>query len=198
MANPNKNTPLKPKDKDKDNGKEPTFENTTATVSSLRLEKDLWYRIQILLYDLSKVTRDPQSEKRLSSTTHALYISGPYFSDEEAARIRAAIVDHAIKVEHGEDDSDDKEDVHVQDSSTVEEAIYARLQNFFEKRKASGDARPCGPHDMFPIYGSVFGISKEELNDERFLSRLRRSGLKDRVAVKQCEIGAGSGVHKKG
>ena len=39
--------------------------------------------------------------------------------------------------------------------ATVEEVIQTRLSNFFNKRKASGDARPCGPHDMLPIYLSV-------------------------------------------
>lgn len=62
---------------------------------------------------------------------------------------------------------------------TVEEAIHQRLANFFEKRRASGDSRPCGPHDMAPIYFSVFGIRKEEMQDRRFLSRVKRSGLKD-------------------
>lgn len=60
---------------------------------------------------------------------------------------------------------------------TLEQAIHNRLANFFDKRGASGDSRPCGPHDMVPIYMSVFGIGKEELRDERFLGRLRRSGL---------------------
>ncbi|KAK8043609.1 hypothetical protein PG993_006039 [Apiospora rasikravindrae] len=45
------------------------------------------------------------------------------------------------------------------------------------KRKASGDARSCGPHDLAPIYEAVFGIEKEEVQDEKFLSRLRRQGL---------------------
>jgi hypothetical protein len=60
---------------------------------------------------------------------------------------------------------------------TVEEAIKTRLAKFFEKRRASGDSRPCGPHDMVPIYERVFGVQKSELEDERFLGRLRRSGL---------------------
>lgn len=30
---------------------------------------------------------------------------------------------------------------------------------------------------MVPIYLNIFGIGKDELKDERFLSRLRRSGL---------------------
>jgi hypothetical protein len=60
---------------------------------------------------------------------------------------------------------------------TIEEAIKSCLENFFENLKASGDARPCGPHDMGPIYRAVFGITKEELRNEKFLSRLRRVGL---------------------
>ena len=60
---------------------------------------------------------------------------------------------------------------------TLEQAIHNRLANFFDKWGASGDSRPCGPHDMVPIYVSVLGIGKEELRDERFLGRLRRSGL---------------------
>lgn len=63
---------------------------------------------------------------------------------------------------------------------TLEEAIYDRLSSFFDKHKASGDARPCRPHDMDPIYGDVFEIPKEKLEDERFLARLRRSGLGDK------------------
>lgn len=49
-------------------------------LAALRQVSDLWYkyRIQVLLYDLSKVARDPLSEKRISSTTHPLYISDPY------------------------------------------------------------------------------------------------------------------------
>lgn len=64
-----------------------------------------------------------------------------------------------------------------QKTLTVEEAITSCLQNFFAKRRASGDARPCGPHDMGPVYKAVFGITTAELKEEKFLSRLRRTGL---------------------
>jgi hypothetical protein len=60
---------------------------------------------------------------------------------------------------------------------TVEEAITSCLRNFFAKRRASGDARPCGPHDMAPIYKAVFQITTKDLRNEKFLSRLRRTGL---------------------
>ena len=56
-------------------------DNTTkparTTLPALRQEADLWYRTCFLLYDLSNVARDPLSAKRISSTTHELYISEP-------------------------------------------------------------------------------------------------------------------------
>lgn len=68
-------------------------------------------------------------------------------------------------------------EVPTPETMSIEAAIKSCLQNFFEKRRASGDARPCGPHDMGPIYQAVFGITKEDLKNEKFLSRLRRTGL---------------------
>jgi hypothetical protein len=65
----------------------------------------------------------------------------------------------------------------VPETTKIREAINSFFQNFLKKRKASGDARPCGAHDMVPFYKVVFGITTEELKNEKFLSRLRRSGL---------------------
>lgn len=152
------------------------------TISTIRQDTELWYGIRVLLYDLSNLGSDPSAEKRLSSTTHELYISTPYFMESEALKIRTALMDNTIEAAATEDQSAST----VQDCSsscfkkpTVEEAIHNRLEHFFDKRRAGGDSRPCGPHDMVPIYVSAFGIGKDELKDERFLSRLRRSGLGD-------------------
>lgn len=60
---------------------------------------------------------------------------------------------------------------------SVQETIEGCLERFFEKRRASGDSRPCGPHNMAPVYEPVFGIGKAELEEEGFLGRLNRSGL---------------------
>jgi hypothetical protein len=68
-------------------------------------------------------------------------------------------------------------EVPTPETMSIEAAIKSCLQNFFEKRRASGNARPCGPHDLGPIYQAVFGITKEDLKNEKFLSRLRRTGL---------------------
>ena len=152
------------------------LENIKPTLSCLREDSDLWYRIHVLLYDLSKVARDSQSEKRLSLTLHPLYISEPYFSDSESTRILQAIIDDPIATSPP-NISGDNDSMTLTKEPTIEQAIYDKMTNFLNKRKASGDARPCGPHDLVPIYGAIFGIAKDKLEDERFLVRLRRSGL---------------------
>ncbi len=152
-----------------------------ATLATLLHGLDLGYKIRVLLHDLSNIGSDLNAQKRHSSTTHELYISEPYFTDCEAIKIRTALVDNttnAIMTEEQTAGSLNDPSSSSHQKTTLEEAISGRLANFFEKRRASGDSRPCGPHDMVPIYASVFGIDKEELTEERFLSRLRRSGLR--------------------
>jgi len=75
-----------------------------------------------------------------------------------------------------QDDTPEKEEKEPREM-TVEQAIHLHLAGFLEKRKASGDARPCGPHTLAPIYEAVFQVEKRELEDEKFLSRLKRVGL---------------------
>jgi hypothetical protein len=122
-------------------------------------------------------------------TTDELYISGPYFTPEEALLIKSTVVSlpiltdipefEALEFDDGIDSGTNEppKEMAPQKTLTIQEAISSCLQNFFAKRRASGDARPCGPHDMGPIYKAVFGITTEELKDEKFLGRLRRTGL---------------------
>ena len=165
-----------------------------TTLSTLRQDADLWYRLLILLHDLNNIGSDPLAEKRLSSTTHELYISAPYFSESEATKIRATMIDSTVDVLETEDESASSTEAPSTSSPEMllEEAIHNRLASFFDKRKASGDSRPCGPHDMLPVYISVFGIRKEELQDERFLSRLRRSGVGE-IKPQQGSAASGEG-----
>jgi hypothetical protein len=161
---------------------------------ALQANHDLWYKIHVLLYDLCNIATDRAAESRTLATTDELYISAPYFTVDEAATIKQTQIlpptlqeipeFEEIDYEQPDCEQDDglKEPVVEENASptqlvTIEEAIKGCLENFFEKRRASGDARPCGPHDMGPIYLAVFGISKAELKDEKFLSRLRRAGL---------------------
>ena len=159
-----------------------TPQHAETSLSILRQDTDLWYRICVLLHDLSTIYKDPSAEMRLSFTEHELYISAPYFSESDAAKVRTTKIQNTVEAAATEGQSAYSSQETLLSSCkkiTVEEAIHNRLANFFDKRRASGDSRPCGPHDMVPIYLNVFGIGKHELRNERFLSRLRRSGPGD-------------------
>jgi hypothetical protein len=125
---------------------------------------------------------------RLSVANNELYIGKPYFTEDEAARIRSALIGPQ---------NPGTEDFPLAATTSVQDAIQQRLADFFNKRRASGDARPCGPHDMVPVYTTVFGIDKRVLKDENFLGRLRRSGLEG-SQKEPAEPSAGDKSQKKG
>ena len=150
-------------------------------VSDLRQDVNIWFKILVLLYDFSNFAKDAQSEMRLNCTIHMLYISEPYFRDFEADSILGATLD----VDEGSP------------KVSVEEAIYRAFENFAEKTKASGDSRPSGPHGLLPVYCDIFGVSKDELKDEKFLSRLRRSCIGGRQSVKSVVAAKNEGTKEK-
>lgn len=94
----------------------------------------------------------------------------------KATLISTSLLKEIQGVESLQVDESTKE-ISAPETVTIEHAIKSCLQSFFDKRRASGDVRPCGPHDMGPIYQAIFGITKEDLKNEKFLSRLRRTGL---------------------
>ncbi|KAL8668468.1 MAG: hypothetical protein Q9168_006904 [Polycauliona sp. 1 TL-2023] len=145
-----------------------------AVLSDLQAKTDLWYRIQVFLHDFSNMRSDVLAEKRLSATTHELYISAPYFTDAEAAQILSTLVEPSNVGEESTAPSPN-----LPPTISIEDAIYQRFGGFLDKRRTSGDPRPCGPHDMLPVYLDIFKLRKEDLKDEKFLGRLRRSGLGD-------------------
>jgi hypothetical protein len=157
---------------------------TRTALSELQQDTNLWYKVHVLIYDLCNIKSDRSSESRTLDTTDELYISGPYFTPSEAAMIKGAIIECRRKpqeITYTEDDAKPEGLTVKREPKTVEEAVKEKLAGFFDKRKASGDSRPCGPHDMAPIYESVFAIKHSELEDPRFLGRLRRSGLRDAI-----------------
>ena len=153
-----------------------------TTLSSLRQDTDLWYRICVLLNDLSTVWDDPLAERCLSKTTHELYISAPYFSEFDAVKVLTTQIQNTVEVATTEDQwasGFQETPLSSSEMTTLEEAIHDRWARFVAMRRASGNSRPAGPHHMLPIYMSVLGIKKEELKDGRFLSRLWRYGPGD-------------------
>jgi hypothetical protein len=193
------------------------------------------YNLKLLLHDLLNLKTSPAAAARLDRTTDPLYISTPYFTDEEAEIVKGSLVEMAFNLPEGDENGDgvyegdhaeagsgdeggaseddsaaseghegvvgrdraldraldrgtstDRENVlattgAVQKApttpATVSAALTTHLAPFLSKRTASGDFRPCGPHDMLPVYMAVFSVSKAELEDETFVSRVRREGV---------------------
>ncbi|KAH7249779.1 putative C6 transcription factor [Fusarium redolens] len=169
------------KKKNKNNGTDAASSapsNVLTTTSTIVADPILGYRIRVLLHDFLNVAKDSHSEKRLNSTIDEHYISAPYFDEGQAAMVKAAIIDVDL-VKHAEaaDTEDLDQALSSQRGKSFETAVRALLESFIDKRRASGDARPCGPHHLAPLYAKFFGIDLEELKENKFLSRLRRSGI---------------------
>ena len=160
-----------------------TLPGPTSTIA-IAADPTLGYKIRVLLYDFLNVTKDPNSERRINSTTDEHYISAPYFEHDQAMVVKAAIVDADLP-KHDPSISDYTDGKNNENSSercglqgqTFDAAVRTMLNQFIDKRRASGDARPCGPHHLAPLYASLFGIGMEEIQDSKFLSRLRRAGI---------------------
>ncbi|WKT40981.1 hypothetical protein QSH57_005787 [Fusarium oxysporum f. sp. vasinfectum] len=152
--------------------------NALTTTSTIVADPKLGYRIRVLLHDFLNVAKDSRSEKRLNSTIDEHYISAPYFDEGQAAMVKAAIIDVDL-VKHAE--AADTEDIDrylvSQQGMSFETAVRTLLGSFLDKRRASGDARPCGPHHLAPLYAKFFGIDLEELKEDKFLGGLRRAGI---------------------
>ncbi|KAG4440095.1 hypothetical protein IFR05_004438 [Cadophora sp. M221] len=175
------------------------------SLAELKGNADLWYKLKVLIYDLANIKNDPASVTRLERTVDELYISEPYFAEEDAGLVKITLVPISSQPDGVEEDStgDAAEESQMPEqlseaveskgemkTETVDESIKRRMANFYDKRRASGDFRPCGPHDMVPVYLGVFGLEKGELEDERFLGRLRRAGIERGKEVEEkVEVG---------
>jgi hypothetical protein len=114
--------------------------------------------------------------------------------------IKGAIIKSSRKAQETTDTEDNAKPegpIIKREPKTIKEAIKEKLAGFFDKRKASGDSRPCGPHDMAPIYQSLFTIKHSELEDPRFLGRLRRTRLGESIE-KEMESPKAKKKGKKG
>lgn len=160
---------------------------SSATVITLKQNSSLWYRIKILLYDLRHLDSNPASCDRLNQITDPHYISSPYFTEAESTLIKTALISQETTAESSQDttigdDLDDGDAIPLNNfrtdqPRTFQAVVEESLASFLEKRKASGDARPCEAHTIAPLYESIFGISRQETLEENFLRRVRKTGI---------------------
>ncbi|KAH0443815.1 hypothetical protein CcaCcLH18_00641 [Colletotrichum camelliae] len=121
-----------------------------CTTSGVRDDPTLGFKIRALLHDLSNLAKDPAAARRLNNTTDEHYISGPYFSTEEAKAVKEAIVDvdfdgtrnpnanyeaeYTNDLEDGnEEDAETSRYVSRVQGKTVDTAIRMLMDNFLEK-----------------------------------------------------------------
>ncbi|KAM3497281.1 hypothetical protein MY10362_009364 [Beauveria mimosiformis] len=155
----------------------PDFSLPTTT-SAVAADPFLGFKMRLLIHDFINVDKDANAARRINSTTHPHYISLPYFSQQQAYAVEAAIVDTIPAVE--QDQGHEQEHLAVlasipsQQGQRFDVALGAFFQNFFEKRRASGDARPCGPRSLAPVYALLFGIDMKELYSAKFQRRVRK------------------------
>ncbi|EJP66230.1 uncharacterized protein BBA_04723 [Beauveria bassiana ARSEF 2860] len=141
--------------------------------------------MRLLIHDFINVEKDANAARRINSTTHPHYISLPYFDQQQADAVKAAVVDTISAVEQEQEQGQGQEQEHLavlasipsQQGQRFDAALAAFFQNFFDKRRASGDARPCGPHNLAPVYALLFGIDKKELDSPQFQSRIRKERI---------------------
>lgn len=136
------------------------------TVSAIRCDPDLGFRLRVLLYDLYTCTHALSSLQRISSATDPLYFGLPYFTPEEAKYIRKAIAD-----------TDDDSWYGGYQPPTVQAKIHMELYVINQMHRRYPDIFPFAPSSMAVLYQKIFGVSNEDLFNEDFWDRLDRQGL---------------------
>jgi hypothetical protein len=168
-----------------DSGQPSKSDSSTPSIATLKTntaiasDPTLGYKFRVILHDFLNVVKDPNSEQRINATTDEHYISLPYFNQDEATVIKSAIVDdnlsqhdlgalfaryaHEVDEEEGEERRGERENdpgsvIEVLGDKTLDGVVRALLMSFLEKRRASGDSRPCKPHHLAPMFAALLGL----------------------------------------
>ncbi|KAL2067467.1 hypothetical protein VTL71DRAFT_1892 [Oculimacula yallundae] len=176
------------------------------TVADLRNNAILWYKINVLIYDLRNFSTVLPSQNRLDSVLDPSYLGPPYFTAPEAQTIKRTLVDTSkpvhpsVKAPAGQDG---KEQNLRPLEEVIEDTLKERLERRIKKREESGDFRVCAAHDLAPILERAFGVNGKEVEkDMVFLDVVERWGLELKEGVVWMDGkkkgGGKSGKGKKG
>ena len=110
----------------------------------------LWYKIQLLIFDLRSFGTRPDSAKRLDKINDVHYLGLPYFQPDEAQSLKALpVVDEA--------------GVSITLEGLLEQTMAERLERRASKASEKGDNRPCTAHDLAPVFERVFTVQWKQL-----------------------------------
>lgn len=139
----------------------PTPLLTLSDLKGSSISPTFWYRVHVLVFDLKNFNND-SSKKRLDKVTDPSYIGKPYFSPEEAEKIKNIVTDTSGKTF----------------SETLEEGLNERLERRKKKRVQSGDFRVCAAHDLAPFIASALDIDLKLMEkDKDFAKVVEEKGL---------------------
>jgi hypothetical protein len=153
------------------------MDDSFVSLSELKMDSNIWYKIHVLLYDLRHFEQSNVSRHRLETVIDPSYLGEPYFNPDEAEKIKGARLDGDKTL-----------------SALIEETLDERLSRRMKKRVESGDYRVCAAHDVAPILEKAFGIKPKELErNHAFLDTMSANGLH----LKHSEPWTGLGKQQK-
>ncbi|RAH84811.1 hypothetical protein BO86DRAFT_441819 [Aspergillus japonicus CBS 114.51] len=124
----------------------------------------LWYRIHVLLHDLCNVNH-PASSKRLGKTADPHYIGKPYFTWDEAQRIKRTVGGPGGRTVE----------------QLIEERVREKLERLHRKKRpveGADELRVSAAHDLAPIIARLLQIDLKVLGkDEQFARLVGEYGL---------------------
>ena len=137
------------------------MDNSSVSLSELKMNSNVWYKIHVLLYDLRHFEQIKVSQSRLETVIDPSYLGEPYFNQDEAEKIKGARLDGNKTL-----------------SALIEETLNERLNRRMKKRVESGDYRVCAAHDVAPILEKALGIKPKDLErNQAFLNKMLANGL---------------------
>ena len=125
------------------------------------IDSDLWYKLHVLVYDLRHFEQSNFSRSRLESVVDPSYLGEPYFTRNEADKLKGALVDTDKTL-----------------SVLIEETLNERLNRRMKKRVESADYRVCAAHDIAPILERALNIKPKDLErNQAFVDTMLEHGL---------------------
>ena len=135
------------------------------TISSLRLDHKLWYKLHVFIHDLRFFRSNTTTSRfRLDWVVDTYYIGWPYFSDTEVQQVLHTVVD-------------------AKSGKTLQQTLDDFFSKKLEKRldgqmKETGDYRVCAAHDLAPVVEKVFGVDSTDLKKNKgFVKLVEQGGL---------------------
>lgn len=137
------------------------MDDSFVSLAELKMDRNIWYKIHVLLYDLRHFEQSNVSQCRLETVIDPSYLGEPYFNPDEAEKIKGARLDGDKTL-----------------LALIEEILDERLNRRMKKRVESGDYRVCAAHDVAPILEKALGIKPKDLErNHAFLDTMPANGL---------------------